>query len=170
MTRRVYRQDDYRVADLAALAGHRAPVQRGGRVSPARLVPNRVFAGQVGRLAPVGSLAHRGLRPFAVRGDRQPGHSARSRGIEGDLRQRLADGRRRQHRLGRVPDLSLYPCDSVPELVERINNALVRADQIHHITKKASRTATGRTGWPRLSPTRKPALGACCTPTKSCST
>src|SRR5262245_9415960 len=30
------------------------------------------------------------------------------------------------------PDLSLYPCDSVPELVERINNALLRADQIHH--------------------------------------
>ena len=30
------------------------------------------------------------------------------------------------------PDLSLYPCDSVPELVKRINNALLRADQIHH--------------------------------------
>jgi isocitrate lyase len=30
------------------------------------------------------------------------------------------------------PDLSLYPCDSVPELVRRINNALLRADQIHH--------------------------------------
>lgn len=30
------------------------------------------------------------------------------------------------------PDLSLYPCDSVPELVRRINSALLRADQIHH--------------------------------------
>jgi isocitrate lyase len=30
------------------------------------------------------------------------------------------------------PDLSLYPCDSVPDLVRRINNALLRADQIHH--------------------------------------
>lgn len=30
------------------------------------------------------------------------------------------------------PDLSLYPCDSVPQLIRRINNALVRADQIHH--------------------------------------
>jgi isocitrate lyase len=30
------------------------------------------------------------------------------------------------------PDLSLYPCDSVPQLVRRINNALLRADQIHH--------------------------------------
>ncbi len=31
------------------------------------------------------------------------------------------------------PDQSLYPVDSVPALVERINNALLRADQIHHM-------------------------------------
>jgi isocitrate lyase len=30
------------------------------------------------------------------------------------------------------PDQSLYPCDSVPAMVRRINNALTRADQIHH--------------------------------------
>jgi isocitrate lyase len=30
------------------------------------------------------------------------------------------------------PDQSLYPADSVPALVRRINNALMRADQIHH--------------------------------------
>ncbi len=30
------------------------------------------------------------------------------------------------------PDQSLYPADSVPQLVRRINNALLRADQIHH--------------------------------------
>jgi isocitrate lyase len=30
------------------------------------------------------------------------------------------------------PDQSLYPCDSVPDVVRRINRALVRADQIHH--------------------------------------
>ena len=30
------------------------------------------------------------------------------------------------------PDQSLYPCNSVPALVERINNALTRADQIEH--------------------------------------
>ncbi len=30
------------------------------------------------------------------------------------------------------PDQSLYPADSVPNLVRRINNALTRADQIHH--------------------------------------
>jgi isocitrate lyase len=30
------------------------------------------------------------------------------------------------------PDQSLYPADSAPELVRRINNALLRADQLHH--------------------------------------
>jgi isocitrate lyase len=30
------------------------------------------------------------------------------------------------------PDQSLYPADSVPKLIRRINNALVRADQIQH--------------------------------------
>ena len=30
------------------------------------------------------------------------------------------------------PDQSLYPANSVPTVIRRINNALVRADQIHH--------------------------------------
>jgi len=30
------------------------------------------------------------------------------------------------------PDQSLYPADSVPNIVRRINNALLRADQLHH--------------------------------------
>jgi len=30
------------------------------------------------------------------------------------------------------PDQSLYPANSVPNLVRRINQALIRADQIHH--------------------------------------
>src|SRR5262247_332924 len=31
------------------------------------------------------------------------------------------------------PDQSLYPVDSVPNVVRRINQALTRADQIHHL-------------------------------------
>ena len=31
------------------------------------------------------------------------------------------------------PDQSLYPADSAPKLVERLNNALMRADQIEHM-------------------------------------
>jgi isocitrate/methylisocitrate lyase len=30
------------------------------------------------------------------------------------------------------PDQSLYPANSVPDVVRRINQALLRADQIHH--------------------------------------
>jgi isocitrate lyase len=34
------------------------------------------------------------------------------------------------------PDQSLYPADSVPRLVERINNALLRADELDHLHGK----------------------------------
>jgi isocitrate/methylisocitrate lyase len=42
------------------------------------------------------------------------------------------------------PDQSLYPADSVPNLVRRLNQALLRADQIHH--------ADGRNGTYWLAP------------------
>jgi len=35
------------------------------------------------------------------------------------------------------PDQSLYPVDSVPKVVERINNALLRTDQIYHMEGKS---------------------------------
>ena len=38
------------------------------------------------------------------------------------------------------PDQSLYPANSVPAVVRRINNALLRADQIHHADGKSGRT------------------------------
>jgi len=37
------------------------------------------------------------------------------------------------------PDQSLYPVDSVPRMVERINNALLRTDQIHHLEGRDAR-------------------------------
>ncbi len=37
------------------------------------------------------------------------------------------------------PDQSLYPADSVPKVVERINNALLRRDEIESITGKPSK-------------------------------
>src|SRR5246500_1397743 len=40
------------------------------------------------------------------------------------------------------PDQSLYPADSVPNLCRRINNALQRADQIHHIEGKVAPAQT----------------------------
>src|SRR5918912_284422 len=44
------------------------------------------------------------------------------------------------------PDQSLYPADSVPHVVKRINQALQRADQIHHADHEfltGERTAEG---------------------------
>jgi isocitrate lyase len=35
------------------------------------------------------------------------------------------------------PDQSLYPVNSVPSMVARINNALLRADQVHHAEGKS---------------------------------
>jgi isocitrate lyase len=40
------------------------------------------------------------------------------------------------------PDQSLYPADSVPNLCRRINNALQRADQVHHAEGKVSPSET----------------------------
>jgi len=54
------------------------------------------------------------------------------------------------------PDQSLYPADSVPAVVRAINNALRRADQIHH--------AIGlNPSWPTL----RPASAACSMPSSS---
>jgi isocitrate lyase len=41
------------------------------------------------------------------------------------------------------PDQSLYPVDSVPALVRRINQALLRADQIAHLAHGSRATARG---------------------------
>ena len=57
------------------------------------------------------------------------------------------------------PDQSLYPVNSVPQVVRRINNALLRADQIAWAEARAA--ATARTGWRRSWPTPRPASAAC---------
>ena len=54
------------------------------------------------------------------------------------------------------PDQSLYPANSVPAVVRRINNALQRADQIAW-SRRATRAPPG---WRRSSPTRRPGSGA----------
>ncbi len=54
------------------------------------------------------------------------------------------------------PDQSLYPANSVPQVVRRINNALLRADQI----AKVEGDRRSRTGWCRSSPTARPASAA----------
>ena len=45
------------------------------------------------------------------------------------------------------PDQSLYPANSVPHVVRRINQALQRADQIQHMEQSVTSTGSRRS-WP----------------------
>jgi isocitrate lyase len=45
------------------------------------------------------------------------------------------------------PDQSLYPCDSAPKLVSRLNRALQRADQIDSVERKGTDAASAKTYW-----------------------
>ena len=70
--------------------------------------------------------------------ERQPGHSDGAGRPEGHLLLGLAGGRRRQYRRRDVSRIrACIPVDSVPKMVERINNALLRTDQIHHMDGKS---------------------------------
>ena len=60
------------------------------------------------------------------------------------------------------PDQSLYPVNSVPTVVRRINASLQRADQIEHAEGKQR---AARTGSRRSSPTPRPASAGRSTPT-----
>ena len=75
-------------------------------------------------------LHERGLRPRARRADRQPGRAEVRAGLKAIYLsgwQVAADANLAGHT---YPDQSLYPANSVPAVVRRINNALLRADQI----------------------------------------
>jgi isocitrate lyase len=60
------------------------------------------------------------------------------------------------------PDQSLYPVDSVPKVVERINNAFTRADEIQWSKGTSTRaTQVTSTTSHRSLPTLKPVSAAC---------
>ena len=50
------------------------------------------------------------------------------------------------------PDQSLYPADSVPHVVRRINQALQRADQIEHVGGQRTASTGSRRSWPTPRP------------------
>jgi len=54
------------------------------------------------------------------------------------------------------PDQSLYPVNSVPQVVRRINNALLRADQIAWSESEDGDTTGSPYCWPRSWPTPRP--------------
>src|SRR5512141_59289 len=47
------------------------------------------------------------------------------------------------------PDQSLYPANSVPSMVRRLNQALLRADQVEHAEAMDAATKNGRGALPR---------------------
>ena len=73
------------------------------------------------------------------------------------------------------PDQSLYPVNSVPAVVRRINNALLRADEIAWADRVGDlaadqpddRPTDGRTGSPRSSRTPRRGSAAPSTPSNS---
>ena len=57
------------------------------------------------------------------------------------------------------PDQSLYPANSVPQVVKRINNTLLRADQIQCERRQRTTSTSSRRSWPMP----KPVSAACST-------
>ena len=82
-------------------------------------------------------LTRRAVRGGAGRPDRQPGGAAGKAGLKAIYLsgwQVAADA----NLAGQMyPDQSLYPANSVPHVVKRINQALQRADQIQHAEGKS---------------------------------
>ena len=122
----------------------------------ARLAPDPAHAGRARRRAAVGAAAHRALCQRARRAHRQPGDAEGEGRPEGDLSLRLAGGGRCQPAGQMYPDQSLYPANSVPDVVRKHQQhvAARRPDPDH---AKASGDTTGSR---RSSPTPRPASAA----------
>ena len=122
-----------------ALGRHRPPLRARGRGAAARLGARSSTRSPSAGARRLWQLLHtRALRARARRAHRQPGRADGAGGPRGDLP--VAAGRWRPTPTSPAqmyPDQSLYPADSVPAVVRRINNALQRADQIEHAEGEA---------------------------------
>ena len=109
----------------------------------ARLVRDRTHAGAPGRGAAVVAAAHEEYVPAlgALTGNQAVQQvQAGLKAIYLSGWQVAADA----NDAGQMyPDQSLYPANSVPNVVRRINNALLRADQIHHLDGHTNGKKTG---------------------------
>ena len=146
-----------RVGNRPPVEGHLPDVLGRGSDPAARLGSGGVHPGPAGRRAPAGAAGLGRCGHGPRRDHRQPGGPAGQGGLKAIYLsgwQVAADG----NLAGQTyPDQSLYPVNSVPQMVRRINNALLRADQISWSeSAKTATTATLPTGWPRSSPTPKP--------------
>ncbi len=167
------RRDHHERDERAATArrhssGTRGRPIRAGRASSAPTPPptwsgcaarsRGAHAGPARRRTAVGAAARGTVRQRARRDDRQPGRAAGPGRAEGDLPVRLAGRRRREPGRADLPRPEPVPGQLGPPVVRRINNALLRADQI---TWAESPTTARRTGSPRSWPTPRPGSAAC---------
>jgi hypothetical protein len=116
--------DDPRLGQVAALVRRRTTLCRRAGPAAARQFSHRVHHARMGADRLWRLLHTRSFRARAGRRHRQPGGADGAGRPQGDLHERLAGGGRQQHRAQTYPDQSLYPVDSVPNLVRRINKAL----------------------------------------------
>ena len=117
-----------------SLEGHPPRLYGGGRRSAARLGAHRAHARAARRRKAVEAHPRRAVREHARRADRQPGAAAGEGRAQGDLSVRAGRSRPTRTSPARcIPDQSLYPANSVPMVVRRINNTFQRADQIQHM-------------------------------------
>jgi isocitrate lyase len=79
--------------------------------------------------------AKKGLRQLPRRPDRRPGGAAGKAGIEAIYLSGWQVAADNNLSSTMYPDQSLYPANSVPSVVERINNSFARADQIQWANK-----------------------------------
>ena len=114
------------------------PYTQGRRRAAARLGADRAHARDAGRRAALGAAPHRAPTSHAL--GALTGNQAVQRCAPASRPSTSPAGRSRPTRTppGQMyPDQSLYPVDSVPKVVRRINHALQRADQIEHAEGKA---------------------------------
>ena len=142
------RRHDQRRRRSGAFRRHPPRLHAGGRRAPVRLLPHPPHAGRDGRRPAVASAEDRAVRAHAGRADRQPGGAA---GQGRAARRSICPAGRSRPTptpAGEMyPDQSLYPVDSVPNVVRGINNALrrcrpdrpVRGRQGRHLLDGADR-------------------------------
>ena len=124
-------QLDARWRDDSALAGDRADLRRRGRRAPARLGRAGAHARAARGRAALGAPAARD-EPTRALGALTGGQAVQmvKAGLEAIYLSGWQVAADANLGASTYPDQSLYPANSVPALVKRLNNALQRADQI----------------------------------------
>ena len=150
--------------EIGPLGRHHSPLQRRRRDQPARFGQPGMHHGAKRRRQTVGIVEWQGaqrLRELHGRADRWPALQQAKAGVEAIYLSGWQVAADANSAAAMYPDQSLYPVDSVPKVVERINNTFRRADQINGLTRLSRAAKATPIISCRSSPMRKPASAAC---------